>query len=121
MIDRTRYAAEGLAGGQPGALAAFQLAGGRALPPKTVVAFAPGDEAQLCLPGGGGYGDPLARPPERVLQDVVDGYVSSEAAERDYGVVVRFLGEPDQLVRLPRHYTIDTDATHRLRAARRMG
>lgn len=66
----------------PGALGAFQLAGGRALPPKTVVWFEPDDEVQLCLPGGGGYGDPLARPAEQVLQDVVEGYVSIEAAAR---------------------------------------
>ena len=39
------------------------------------------------LPGGGGYGDPLARSRERVLADVRDGFVSAEAAERDYGVV----------------------------------
>jgi N-methylhydantoinase B len=38
--------------------------------------------------GGGGYGDPLDREPERVAEDVLDGYVSAEAAERIYGVVV---------------------------------
>ncbi len=42
MIDRTQHAAQGLAGGLPGALGVFQLAGGRALTPKTVVWFAPG-------------------------------------------------------------------------------
>jgi len=120
MIDRTQRAAQGLAGGLPGAIGAFQLADGRGLPPKTVVAFAPGDEVQLCLPGGGGYGDPLTRPPEWVLRDVVDGYVSIEAAGRDYGVAVRFLGEPDQLVRLPLHYAIDWKATRQLRAQRRV-
>jgi N-methylhydantoinase B len=121
MIDRTRHAAQGLAGGLPGAPGTFQLADGRALPPKTVVWFATGDEVQLYLPGGGGYGDPLARPPEWVLRDVVDGYVSIAAAEREYGVAVRFLGEPGQLVRLPQHYAIDWEATHRLRAARGEG
>ena len=35
-----------------------------------------------------GWGDPLARPPERVLDDVLDEYVSVEAARRDYGVVL---------------------------------
>jgi N-methylhydantoinase B len=121
MIDRTQHAAQGLAGGLPGAPGAFQLADGRPLPPKTVVWFAPRDEVQLYLPGGGGYGDPLTRPAERVLQDVVDGYVSIEAAEREYGVAVRFLGEPGQLVRLPEHYAIDWEASHQLRAARRTG
>lgn len=38
--------------------------------------------------GGGGWGAPLERDPERVRYDVVAGYVSREAAERDYGVVV---------------------------------
>lgn len=36
--------------------------------------------------GGGGYGSPLERDPWRVLDDVIDGYVSREAAERDYGI-----------------------------------
>jgi N-methylhydantoinase B len=38
--------------------------------------------------GGGGYGDPLAREAERVVADVLDGYVSVDAAEQVYGVVV---------------------------------
>ncbi|MGP3533214.1 hydantoinase B/oxoprolinase family protein [Microbacterium sp. RD1] len=38
--------------------------------------------------GGGGYGDPLDRDPSRVHRDVVEGYVSPEAAERVYGVVL---------------------------------
>jgi N-methylhydantoinase B len=43
--------------------------------------------------GGGGFGDPRERDPERVRRDVVDGFVSLEAARRDYGVVV----DPDTL------------------------
>jgi len=39
--------------------------------------------------GGGGYGDPLAREPDSVVKDVAFGYVSGEAAFRDYGVVLR--------------------------------
>ena len=38
--------------------------------------------------GGGGYGPPEDREVERVAADVVEGYVSAEAAARDYGVVV---------------------------------
>lgn len=38
--------------------------------------------------GGGGWGNPLDREPERVLRDVKEGYVSVEAARRDYGVVI---------------------------------
>ncbi|WP_406317502.1 hydantoinase B/oxoprolinase family protein [Streptosporangium sp. NBC_01639] len=38
--------------------------------------------------GGGGYGDPLDRDPAAVVADVLDGYVSAEAAEQSYGVIV---------------------------------
>lgn len=37
--------------------------------------------------GGGGYGDPLEREPERVAKDVAEGFVSTQAAERLYGVI----------------------------------
>jgi N-methylhydantoinase B len=47
-----------------------------------------GDSFRLDTPGGGGYGDPRVRDPERVLADVRDGAVTLAAAERDYGVVV---------------------------------
>ncbi len=39
--------------------------------------------------GGGGHGHPYDRAPERVLADVQDGFVSVEAARRDYGVIIR--------------------------------
>ena len=38
--------------------------------------------------GGGGYGNPQLRDPSRVADDVSNGYVSVDAAERDYGVIV---------------------------------
>ena len=38
--------------------------------------------------GGGGYGDPLTRDPERVRHDVIEGYVSAAVAEEEYGVVL---------------------------------
>ena len=38
--------------------------------------------------GGGGYGEPLEREEERVEADVRDGYVSLEAAENSYGVII---------------------------------
>jgi N-methylhydantoinase B len=47
-----------------------------------------GDVLRVELAGGGGYGDPRTRPPEAVLRDVREGYVTPEAALRDYGVVV---------------------------------
>ena len=38
-------------------------------------------------PGGGGYGNPYERDVARVEADILDEYVSPEAARRDYGVV----------------------------------
>ncbi len=38
--------------------------------------------------GGGGYGNPYERDPELVLSDVLEEYVSIDAARRDYGVVI---------------------------------
>jgi N-methylhydantoinase B len=63
--------------------------------------------------GGGGWGDPFGREPERVLRDVRDGYVTIEGAAREYGVVVR--GDPDED---PEGLTIDPDATAELRSRR---
>ncbi len=54
--------------------------------------------------GGAGYGDPKARPVERVVEDVRNGYVSIEAARRAYRVVID-----------PQTLTLDTKATARLR------
>lgn len=110
MIDRVKFAAQGAEGGQPGALGEFS-ADGQPAPPKTVLWFEPTTRVHLSPPGGGGYGDPLTRDPTQVLEDVVNGYISVEAAERDYGVVVHYLGDPDRLVRLPKHYAIDWPAT----------
>ena len=47
-----------------------------------------GEVVQIVTGTGGGWGDPYERPPEAVAEDVADGYVSVEQAERDYGVVV---------------------------------
>ena len=57
--------------------------------------------------GGGGWGDPLDRDPERVLLDVLNRYVSRQGARDDYGVVIT---EGEQ---------IDPKATETLRAKMR--
>ncbi|MNP54133.1 hypothetical protein D3C76_1486660 [compost metagenome] len=38
--------------------------------------------------GGGGWGNPRQRTVTEVLEDVLDEYISIEAAKRDYGVVI---------------------------------
>jgi N-methylhydantoinase B len=45
--------------------------------------------------GGGGYGNPLERPVQKVLDDVTDGYITRMVAERDYGVVLKPDGSLD--------------------------
>lgn len=57
--------------------------------------------------GGGGWGDPFERDPALVLRDVIEGYVSVEAAERDYGVVLA-----------PDGQRVDEEATRARRARR---
>jgi N-methylhydantoinase B len=47
-----------------------------------------GSRLRLESPGGGGWGDPLARPVEAVARDIRLGHVSAAAATRDYGVTV---------------------------------
>jgi N-methylhydantoinase B len=59
--------------------------------------------------GGGGYGDPLKRKPERVLDDVIDDYVSVERAAKDYGVVLKIV-DLDLA-----EYSIDVEETKNMR------
>jgi N-methylhydantoinase B len=64
------------------------------------------DDAYIVEPGGGGgYGDPLARPAEQVQRDVAEGYVSPAAAREQYGVVLD-----------PATLALDVAATERERA-----
>src|SRR5262245_45943524 len=54
-----------------------------------------GDVVRLSTSGGGGWGDPLDRPAERVRRDVAGGFVSPESAREDYGVVLDAAGHVD--------------------------
>jgi N-methylhydantoinase B len=47
-----------------------------------------GTEVLYMTAGGGGWGDPLERDPERVLRDVREEYVSEAHAREQYGVVL---------------------------------
>ena len=68
-----------------------------------------GDGFTVETAGGGGFWSPFERDPERVLADVRSGYVSLEAARRDYGVVIRQQG---------RRFELDIEATAELRRSR---
>ncbi len=50
--------------------------------------FGAGDEILYLADGGGGYGPPFERAPERVREDVIDGHVSRDAARTSYGVTL---------------------------------
>ncbi len=63
--------------------------------------------------GGGGWGDPLDRDPDKVRLDVRDEYVTFEGAARDFGVVVR--GD----LRHPEQIRVDGEATAALRKRQR--
>ncbi|WP_125615543.1 hydantoinase B/oxoprolinase family protein [Specibacter cremeus] len=68
-----------------------------------------GDSFTRPSAGGGGYGDPLERAAEEVLEDVIDGYVSVARAAADYGVVIEEVdAELDD-------FRIDAAATETLR------
>ena len=47
-----------------------------------------GDVARLVTATGGGWGDPLERPVDEVLDDLRGGYITPDMAQRDYGVTV---------------------------------
>jgi N-methylhydantoinase B len=89
---RSGYAPWGLRGGKPGVVGHTLMRTPEhpdyAKPPNPRP-FAPsGTEVMFRTSGGGGWGDPLERDPERVLRDVREGYVSVERAREAYGVVL---------------------------------
>src|SRR2546421_4284364 len=87
--DRARLGCYGVAGGMAG-LPYQASVDGEVLPGlNDDVPLASGTLLRLRTTGGGGWGDPFEREPDLVLEDVLRGLVSVEAAERDYGVVIR--------------------------------
>ena len=83
----------GTSSGQPGSLNSAELS----LPDGQTLTLA-SKESSRTLPegtiltvissGGGGWGDPRQRDPERVWQDVLNGIISPVKARQDYGVVL---------------------------------
>jgi len=116
-MERTMCAPWGLHGGRDGLPNRFSVArkDGSVQKLRTGktpghVSLEPGDGFLVEVGGGGGFWNPLERDPERVLADVRSGYVSREAAEREYGVVIYSSG---------RKFELDVEATRQLREARR--
>ncbi len=84
MGNRTMFPARGLFGAGDGALRMHAIDG------KTVHAkgrneLAPGQRMRIVEAGGGGFGDPKARAPSAIAEDVAQGYVSANMAREKYG------------------------------------
>lgn len=95
-----RYRPWGFAGGSDGWTAEIRIENAQGdeegLPSKVPYKPAKTGDRYLCIgPSGGGYGPPLERAADKVLSDVLDGFISRETAGRDYGVVITEDGEID--------------------------
>jgi N-methylhydantoinase B len=99
--DRGRHAPFGAAGGGSAVTArhVFTVDGQPYVPPHLTkdegVVFTAGDRLRMETPGGGGFGPPVERDPQRVARDVRLGYLAAEAARDDYGVLVDDEGRVD--------------------------
>lgn len=102
-FDRIENPALGLDGGLHGAPGRLTLATGDVLPGKAYHQLEPGARLVVEMPGGGGYHDPLSRPPEAVADDVLNELVSPGQARSVYGVMLAGDG------------TVDVEATATLR------
>jgi N-methylhydantoinase B len=112
VADRSILACWGVKGGRAGA--PFRVTIDPGGPKERVLGglvndepIAAGETIRIVTTGGGGWGDPLARPPGAVALDVKQGKVSRRAAEDDYGVV---LTGPDE------EPEVDSQASAALRA-----
>ena len=84
--ERGKFPPFGVNGGGSAALNRFvyQTSDGEQSPPMvskvTDISIERGRKVRLETPGGGGYGDPLTRDPQRVARDVMLGYVTPASA-----------------------------------------
>ena len=107
-----KYKPWGFQGGTDGHTAEliYQPKGGEKVNLPSKVQYKPlraGDTLSCIGAGGGGFGDPLQRDPEKVHSDVLDGFISAGSAREHYGVVMAADG------------SLDRQATDRLREQRR--
>lgn len=92
-MDNMRWPAWGVKGGMGGGAGRIVVNPGMAderelRPMSEGNKLKKGDLVRIMTPGGGGWGSPLERAAEQVRDDVLDGFISAESAERDYGVVL---------------------------------
>ncbi len=91
-MERYVFGPPGRLGGHMGATGYTRLNPGtpleRDLGKIDILELGPGDVLRIGTQGGGGFGDPLERPPGDVAADVMNGIVHRSAAECHYGVVL---------------------------------
>ena len=87
--DRVVYPPRGRNGGKDGKPGVLSLGSGAMLKSKGQQTIPKTEAVIIEMPGGGGLGDPFERDPMKVAEDVELGLVSRQAAERDYGVMLR--------------------------------
>jgi N-methylhydantoinase B/oxoprolinase/acetone carboxylase alpha subunit len=88
-FERVVYPPRGRLGGKAGAPGKVELiSSGKSLPPKSHSSIPAGERLRISMPGGGGYGDPMERPAEKVAEDVEKGLVSVAKAREFYGVAL---------------------------------
>jgi N-methylhydantoinase B len=85
--DKIFCAPPGLDGGQPGKTGEVRF-NGEVITQFPILAFGPGDEIELRMPGGAGFGAAAGRDPAAIRRDVAAGIVTIEGARSDYGVDV---------------------------------
>jgi N-methylhydantoinase B len=94
--DRIDHPPRGRDGGLDGAAGRVSLASGQALRGKGLQTVPATERVIIAMPGGGGLGNPRKRPTTAVASDVRQGFISAEAARRDYGVAVNDDGTIDE-------------------------
>jgi N-methylhydantoinase B len=85
MGNRTMFPARGMFAGGDGAVRVHAI-DGKPVHAKGRNELAPGQRMRIVEAGGGGYGDPNARAPAAVAEDVAQGYVTAGAARDIYGL-----------------------------------
>jgi N-methylhydantoinase B len=111
LLDSNKYPAKGLLGGGSGGPAMAWKMNSKGekieLPRASTQVIQPDEKIAGLWAGGGGYGDPLDRAPERVAWRVLNGWITLEKAESIYGVVIDTSSE---------EFAVDRKATEELRS-----
>ena len=92
-VENSTFPTWGVAGGMGGGTSSVMINPGTQSESK-IQAFSDdniwkkGDLVRICTAGGGGWGDPLDRDTDKVLDDVKDGFISLNGAMESYGVII---------------------------------